>query len=57
LSYPVSLWHFALLRLYGLPGLLPLLPIAAASYLLVERPAMRWARRGFSWRAPMPVPA
>ncbi len=65
ISYGVFLWHYAviifLLEANAVWSFVPLtvatlaltVPCAAASYYLLERPLMRWARR----RTPAPAPA
>lgn len=58
-SYALYLWHYDLLRAFGVAGVAIALVGAALSWRLVERPILEWAhRRAAAWRLPkMPDPA
>ena len=50
-SSALYLWHYDLLRAFGLPGVAIALVGSALSWALVERPILRWAhRRSAAWR-------
>lgn len=50
-SYALYLWHYDLLRSFGVGGLLVALVGAVFSWLLVERPILYWShRRARLWR-------
>jgi peptidoglycan/LPS O-acetylase OafA/YrhL len=49
ISYAVYLWHADLLKLFGAWALALVVAVASASYLLLERPVLRFAKR---WGTP-----
>jgi peptidoglycan/LPS O-acetylase OafA/YrhL len=49
ISYAVYLWHADLLKLFGIWALALVIAVASASYLLLERPVLRFAKR---WGTP-----
>lgn len=44
ISYGLYLWHADLTELYGLSGAVGAFAVAGVSYVLLERPVMRWVR-------------
>jgi peptidoglycan/LPS O-acetylase OafA/YrhL len=52
-SYALYLWHYDLLRAFGLAGVVIAVVGSALSWAVVERPILNWAhRRSTAWRAP-----
>lgn len=52
-SYALYLWHYDLLRTFGIAGLAIALVGATLSWIVVERPILNWAhRRAARWRPP-----
>lgn len=45
ISYSVYLWHLALIHAYGWVAVPLTLLVASAIYVVIERPAIRWAQR------------